>query len=161
MKKSEIKTLIKETLEKNKKVKGTYLGRKGVFYNFKKDSSGRTVAIFRTDDKTSGGLKTATMGIYVDKNEDVKFDTKDTKIKENQSYQGTITDDSAEYILKDLGFKLQSQYDSISGTRFFGPLDQLQKAQNELKRIYDIESTISGYGKFAYKELSIPNQVID
>jgi len=235
-----------ETLKENKnnlQIKGTYLGRKGVFYNFKKDSSGRTVAIFRTDDKTSGGLKTATMGIYVDKNEDVKFDTKDTKIKENttfgdklaahdkkikqyqdfyfelksnlmnkygydeedmedetaerkfyiqykiekeaddlfykkfkikyqdvlnpfqikenQSYQGTITDDSAEYILKDLGFNLQHQYDSITGTRFFGPLDQLQKARRELKLKYDIESTISGYGKFAYKELHIPNQTVD
>lgn len=235
-----------ETLREDKnnlQVKGTYLGRKGVFYNFKKDLFGRTIATFRTDDKTSGGLKTATMGIYIDKNEDVKFDGKDTKIKENttfgdklathnkksqqykdfyaklksklmdkygygeedmedetaerknfvkykiskeaddlffkkfkikyqdvenpfqvkenQSYQGTITDDSAEYILKDLGFKLQHQYDSISGLRFFGPLDQLQKARNELKRIYDIESTISGYGKFAYKELSVPNQVID
>jgi hypothetical protein len=83
------------------------------------------------------------------------------QIKENQSYKGTITDDSAEYILKDLGFKLQHQYDSITGTRFFGPLDQLQKARRELKLKYDIESTISGYGKFAYKELHIPNQTVD
>jgi len=83
------------------------------------------------------------------------------QIKENQSYKGTITDDSAEYILKDLGFKLQHQYDSITGTRFFGTLDQLQKARRELKLKYDIESTISGYGRFAYKELHIPNQTVD
>jgi hypothetical protein len=155
-----------ETLREDKnnlQVKGTYLGRKGVFFNFKKDLFGRTIATFRTDDKTSGGLKRATMGIRIDKNEDVKFDDKDTKIKENQSYQGTITDDSAEYMLKDLGIKLQHQYDSISGTRFFGPLEQIKKARKELKLKYNVESKIdqSSIDKFGYSELHVPNQTVD
>ena len=77
MKKSEIKALIKEVLEKNKnnlQVKGTYLGQKGVFFDFKKDSLGRTVAKFRTDDITAGGLKRSTWGIYIDTDKDADID---------------------------------------------------------------------------------------
>jgi len=78
-----------------------------------------------------------------------------------ENFKGTITDDSAEHILKSLGYNFNYQHDDITGTRFFGELKQLKKAQNDLYKKYGIESEIRGVNQVGLKELIVPNQIVD
>lgn len=123
MKKSEIKALIKETLEKNKKIKGTYLGQKGVFFDFKTDSSGKTIAKFRTDGTTNGGLKKSTWGINI-KSNDVKLDTKNIKVEEVLEDNKSLTGNS-KIISKEFGGIDDREFLKIVWKLTIDELDQL------------------------------------
>jgi hypothetical protein len=69
--KSEILKMSDNELE-DLKVKGKYLGKKGEFFNFKKNRFGDVVCGFRTDDETPSGLKKSYRNVKV-KSDDVQF----------------------------------------------------------------------------------------
>jgi hypothetical protein len=79
----------------------------------------------------------------------------------NNEFKGTISDDSAEHILKYLGYNFSMSYDDITGLRFFGNLSELKKARKELFFEYNIESNITEQDTMGYAELRIPNQIVD
>lgn len=69
--KSKILKMLDNELE-DLRVKGTYLGKNGEFFNFKKNMFGDIVCSFRTDDNTPSGLRKSYRNVKV-KSDDVQF----------------------------------------------------------------------------------------
>jgi hypothetical protein len=78
------------------------------------------------------------------------------------TYQGTITNDSLESILKSDFPKLNYQidYNEINGYRIYGQKDVVMRIQKHLSDEYDIKSTYQKVG-IGLPYLSVMNQIVD